>query len=102
MADACIFLLENISCDNIFSSEKLEIRNTHINIGTGLDISIKELAETIKNCIGYNGGFKFDLSKPDGVMRKLTDVSKLHQLGWKHTVSLKKGIEKIYSWYLNK
>ena len=102
MADACIFLLENISYDNIFSDEKLEIRNTHINIGTGIDISIKELAETIKNCIGYNGGFKFDLSKPDGAMRKLTDVSRLHQLGWKHTVSLQKGIEKIYSWYLNK
>ena len=102
MADACIFLLENISYDNIFSNDKLEIRNTHINIGTGLDISIKELAQTIKNCVGYNGGFKFDLSKPDGVMSKLTDVSKLHQLGWRHKITLQDGIQKIYSWYLNK
>ena len=102
MADACVFLLESKDFGDLIPNNSIESRNTHINIGTGIDISIKELAETIKNCIGYNGGFKFDLSKPDGAMRKLTDVSKLHQLGWKHTVSLQKGIEKIYSWYLNK
>jgi GDP-L-fucose synthase len=102
MADACIFLLENKGSESTISSKKIEIRNTQINIGTGIDISIKALAESIKNCIGYNGGFKFNLSKPDGVMRKLTDVSKLHQLGWEHTVSLEQGISKIYSCYTNK
>jgi GDP-L-fucose synthase len=101
MADACVFLLENRDFEHAFSANKIEIRNTHINIGTGVDISIKELAEQIKNCIGYKGCFNFNTSKPDGTMKKLTDVSKLHQLGWKHQISLEKGVEKMYSWYLS-
>ncbi len=76
-----------------------EVRNTHINIGTGVDISIKELAETIKDIIGFKGELFFNAEKPDGTMKKLTDVSKLHALGWKHKVELKSGIEKIYNWY---
>jgi GDP-L-fucose synthase len=100
MADACVFLLENRDFDHTFSAEKSEIRNTHINIGTGIDISISELVEQIKNCIGYKGGVNFNTSKPDGSMRKLTDISKLHQLGWKHTISIEKGVEKMYTWYL--
>jgi GDP-L-fucose synthase len=100
MADACVFLLENRDFDHTFSAEKSEIRNTHINIGTGIDISISELVEQIKNCIGYKGGVNFNTSKPDGSMRKLTDISKLHQLGWKHTISIEKGVEKMYAWYL--
>jgi len=101
MADACIFLLENRDFEHTFSGLDLEVKNTHINIGTGIDISIKELAEQLKITIGYNGSFNFDISKPDGTMRKLTNVSKLHALGWKHTVSLEKGVEKMYAWYLS-
>ncbi len=101
MADACVFLLENRDFDYTFSAEKSEIRNTHINIGTGIDISISELAQQIKSCIGYNGQFNFDTSKPDGPMKKLTDISKLHRLGWKHTISLEKGVEKMYACYLS-
>jgi len=101
MADACVFLLENRDFKHTFSSENQEVKNTHINIGTGVDISIKELAEQIKISIGYKGSFNFNISKPDGTIRKLTDVSKLHSLGWKHTVSLNKGVEKIYAWYLS-
>ena len=70
-------------------------------IGTGVDISIKELAETIKEIIGFKGELYFNTDKPDGTMKKLTDVSKLHSLGWKHTVDLKSGIEKMYDWYKN-
>jgi nucleoside-diphosphate-sugar epimerase len=63
------------------------------------DISIKELAETIKDIIGFQGEFYFNADKPGGMMKKLTDVSKLHELGWKHTIKLKSGIEKMYNWY---
>tara|TARA_B100000767_G_scaffold87378_1_gene83982 strand:+ start:2820 stop:3890 length:1071 start_codon:yes stop_codon:yes gene_type:complete len=101
MADACIFLLENRDFEHTFSDLEHEVKNTHINIGTGIDISIMELAKQIKITIGYKGSFNFDISKPDGTMRKLTNVSKLHRLGWKHTVSLDKGVEKMYAWYLS-
>ena len=113
MADACIFLMENIEFKDIINQKSntnktcevteyktKEIRNTHINIGTGVDISIKELAYLIKNIVGYKGEFYFNTSKPDGTMIKLTDPSKLHSLGWKHNIELKNGIEKIYDWYV--
>jgi len=101
MADACVFLIENIDFKNTYSS-KINVKNTHINIGTGIDISIKELAMKIKKCIGYKSCFNFNISKPDGTMKKITNVSKLHKLGWEHTVSLEMGIQKMYDWYLNK
>jgi len=101
MADASVFLLENRDFKHTFSNLDKEVKNTHINIGTGVDISIKELAEQIKISIGYKGSFNFDISKPDGTMRKLTNVSKLHSLGWKHSVSLNKGVKKMYAWYLS-
>jgi len=101
MADACVFLLENRDFEHTFSDVDKEVRNTHINIGTGVDISIMELANQIKTSIGYEGSFNFDISKADGTMRKLTNVSKLHSLGWKHTVSLDEGVEKLYAWYLS-
>ena len=113
MADACVFLLENRDFKDTYQSEDgsndtctpnsvqtQEIRNTHINIGTGVDVSIKELAETIKKIVGYEGELYFDSSKPDGTMVKLTDPSKLHALGWKHTVELEEGIRRVYEWYL--
>jgi GDP-L-fucose synthase len=99
MADACIFLLENYDFYENYSDMK-EIKNTHINIGTGVDISIKELAETIKKIVGYRGKLYFDQSKPDGTAVKLTNPSKLHSLGWKHSVELEEGIERVYKWYL--
>ena len=120
MADACVFLMENRDfvdlinddsennepltdgklCDTpVPQSSNSEIRNTHINIGTGVDISIRELAETIKDIIGFQGELYFNADKPDGTMLKLTDPSKLHQLGWHHQVELHDGIKKMYDWY---
>jgi GDP-L-fucose synthase len=114
MADACVYLMENIDFSDIISQKEnnnkncdiiehktKEIKNTYINIGTGKDICIKDLAYLIKDIIGYKGGFYFNTSKPDGTMRKVTDVSKLHSLGWKHSVELEDGIRKLYEWYIN-
>ena len=106
MADACVFLLKNIDFKDILNTEclthtaKNEVRNTHINIGTGKDISIKELAELIKNIIGFKGELYFNTEKPDGTMKKLTDVSKLNSLGWKYKMNLESGIKEMYKWYL--
>ncbi len=104
MADACVFLLENRDFQDVIkrdnSTLKNEVRNTHINIGTGKDISIKELAELIKDIIGFKGELTFNTDKPDGTMVKLTDPSKLHSLGWKHKVGLENGIKSMYNWYL--
>ena len=100
MADACVFLMENRDFKDTFSTTS-EIRNTHINIGTGIDICIHDLAYLIRDIIGYNGELYFNTDKPDGTMKKLTDVSKLHTLGWKHSVSLPDGITTMYQWYLS-
>jgi len=100
MADACVFIMENRDFKDTYTNAS-EIRNTHINIGTGVDISIADLAELVKSKIGFEGSFIFNSDKPDGTMKKLTDVSKLNALGWKHDVALDHGIAKIYSWYLS-
>jgi GDP-L-fucose synthase len=76
-----------------------EIRNTHINIGTGEDISIAEAAELVRRTVGFGGRLVFDTARPDGTLLKLTDVGKLHALGWRHNVSLDEGIARIYEWY---
>ena len=99
MANACIHIMENVNFSDLHNSMD-EVRNTHINIGTGEEISIEDLAKLIAQVIGYRGDFHFDSSKPDGTMRKLTDVSKLHSLGYKHEVSLQEGIGRVYAWYL--
>ncbi|MGP1990517.1 GDP-L-fucose synthase family protein [Zobellia laminariae] len=99
MADACIFIMKSRDFKDTYNSGEKEIRNTHINIGTGKDLSIRELAESIKSMVGFEGSLNFNADKPDGTMKKLTDVSKLHGLGWKHSIDLKEGIEKMYSWY---
>jgi len=99
MADACIYLMENRDFKDTYSTTQ-EIRNTHINIGTGEDISIADLAQLIKNIVGYTGELIYNTSKPDGTMVKLTDPSKLHALGWKHKVQLEEGIRRVYEWYL--
>ncbi|MFA7083368.1 MAG: GDP-L-fucose synthase [Arcobacteraceae bacterium] len=107
MADACIYIMENVNFQNIPNAEHLtlnakdEIRNTHINIGTGEDISIKELAYLLKNIVGYKGDFIFNASKPDGTLLKRTDTSKLNALGWKYKMQIEEGIEKVYEWYKN-
>ncbi len=99
MADASVFIMENINFSDTYVEGEKEIRNTHINIGTGEDISIKELAETIKQIIGFNGDLVFNTEKPDGTMRKLTDVSKLNKLGWKHTIELEEGVKRMMESY---
>ena len=98
MADACIHIMKNVEFSDLIHST--EIRNTHINIGTGEEISIADLAVLIAEVVEYKGLFHFDSTKPDGTMRKLTDVSKLHSLGYRHKVSLREGIERVYAWYL--
>lgn len=100
MADACVFLMEKREFSDTFESSK-EIRNTHINIGTGADISIGQLAELIKTEVGFKGEFRFNTEKPDGTLKKLTDVSKLNNLGWKHEIELEEGIRKLINWYTN-
>ena len=101
MADACVFLMENRTFKDCISENSKEVRNTHINIGTGIDISIKNLALLIKNSIGFRGELYFNTKKPDGTMKKLTDPSKLHALGWKHRINLEEGIKEVYDWYCN-
>jgi len=98
MADACLFLMENFNWNKENFSNN-EIRNTHINIGTGKDISISDLALLIKDIIGFKGDFIYNTSKPDGTLKKLTDVSKINNLGWQSSTLLKEGIEKMYHWY---
>ena len=115
LAEACVFVMTNINFNDLkvlpsalsslpcaLSPAPLsEIRNTHINIGTGKDITIKDLAELIKGIIGFKGQLNWDSSKPDGTPRKLLDVSKIKRLGWKENIGLDEGILKIYDAYSN-
>lgn len=98
MADACVFVMENVHFNDL-KGDKKEVRNCHINIGTGKELSIAELAELISKEIGYKGQICFNAAKPDGTMRKLTDVSKLHQLGWHHRIEIEEGVKRMYEWY---
>ncbi len=100
MAEACVFLMENINFNDIVLQRSLhEIRNTHINIGSGIDLTIRELAMEVKRITGFHGELHWDASKPDGTMRKLMDVSRLEKLGWKYRISLAEGIESVYAAY---
>ena len=101
MADASVYILENVSFKDLIGSDS-EIRNCHINIGTGIEHTIAQVAEMIKATVGYKGSILWDSSKPNGTMRKLCDVGKLHSLGWHHSVNLDEGIRRIYDWYLSK
>ena len=87
MADACVFLLENYNGDR------------HVNIGTGKEVTIKELAETVKKTVGFEGEIVWNKDMPDGTPRKLTDVNKLHELGWTHKIELEEGVELAYQWF---
>jgi GDP-L-fucose synthase len=88
LADACVFLMERYS------------EESHVNVGTGTDVTIRELAELIAAVVGYAGGFHFDTAKPDGTPRKLLDVSMLTGLGWQAKISLAEGLKQTYAWYL--
>jgi GDP-L-fucose synthase len=98
MAKACTFLMNKHDAKGKNDPDR-EIRNTHINIGTGSDITIAGLAELIKRIVGFGGDFVFNTEKPDGTFRKLTDVSRINKMGWKAEVTLEKGLEKMYDWY---
>jgi GDP-L-fucose synthase len=93
LADACLFLMKNYDYKNI---------GEFINLGTGKDIQIKQLAELIKRIVGYSGYIEWDKSKPEGTPKKLLDVSRINNLGWKSKVNLEIGIKQVYDWYLNK
>ena len=128
MADASVHVLINVNFSDIIGIEKYssvhygastdgavdrnhsagrggyipslgEIRNCHINVGTGKELTIKELSELVVRAVGFEGIVEFDASKPDGTMRKLIDVSKLHSLGWTHKVDIEEGVQKLFEWY---
>ena len=105
LADALVYIFENLDFIdlvkdlNALKAEVKDIRNTHINIGTGKDITIRSLAEMISDIIAYKGNIEWDTSRPDGTNQKLMDVSKINSLGWKHKVSLEEGIKIVYEWY---
>jgi GDP-L-fucose synthase len=110
MAEACVYIMESVDFKDLVKDKyaekitsrdtKIEIRNTHINIGTGKDLTIKELAMKVKEIIGFDGLIEWDTSKPDGTVQKLLSVKKLHELGWHETISLENGIIKVYQEYL--
>lgn len=101
MADASVHVLLNVDFSDTFTPGAAEVRNCHINIGTGREVTIAHAARLIAEAAGYRGKITWDTSKPDGTMRKLTDVSKLHALGWHHKIELSQGIEMLYRWYLD-
>jgi len=100
MADASVHVLLNVDFKDTYREGSKDIRNCHINVGTGKEVSIREIAEMIMKEVQFKGDLRWDSSKPDGTMRKLTDVSKLHSLGWHHKVEIDEGIERLYKWYL--
>ena len=91
---------EHVDFKDTYKEGSKDIRNCHINIGTGKEITIRQLAERIVETVGYQGKLTFDSSKPDGTMRKLTDPSKLHALGWHHKIEIEEGVQRMYEWYL--
>ena len=99
MADACVHILLNVSFGQLAKEAGAPVRNTHVNIGTGIELSIAELAGEVAGAVGFKGSIEWDSTKPDGTMRKLCDVSRLHRLGWRHSVELPDGIRRLYEWY---
>jgi len=100
LADACVYLMQKINFEDLKGNSK-EIKNTHINIGTGEDLTIKELAEIVKNVVGFEGVIEWDYSKPDGTKQKLLDVSKINILGWKKVVEFEIRLEEVYRNFLS-
>lgn len=100
LADACVYLMQKINFEDLTGNSK-EIKNTHINIGTGEDLTIKELAEIVKNVVGFEGVIEWDYTKPDGTKQKLLDVSKINILGWKKVVEFEIRLEEVYRNFLS-
>ena len=98
MAQASLFVLE---LDEQIYQANTKPMLSHINVGTGKDVTIREVAEIMKEVVGYKGKLAFDTIKPDGALRKLIDVTRLKNMGWSYTVNLKEGLEKTYEWYLS-
>ncbi len=99
MADACVHIMKRVDFSDTYPKGETQIRNCHINIGSGKEISIKDLFSLVCRTVGYTGKIRYNTSKPDGTPRKLTDVSKLHALGWTHSVELEEGVQRLYDWY---
>ena len=128
MADACVHILINVDFKDVIGIEKYssvhygnaadgvvdrdhtagrggaipslgEIRNCHINVGTGKELTIRQLSELVVKAVGFEGEVEFDATKPDGTMRKMIDVSKLHSLGWHHKIEIEEGVQKLFDWY---
>ena len=128
MADACVHILTTVDFKDVIGIEKYssvhygtkadgivdrdhtagrggaipslgEIRNCHINVGTGKELTIRQLSELVVKAVGFEGTVEFDASKPDGTMRKMIDVSKLHRLGWHHKIEIEEGVQKLFDWY---
>jgi GDP-L-fucose synthase len=95
LADAIVFALHNVDAGTIY-----EAGISHLNVGTGTDVEIIEVATLIKHIVGFGGDITCDESKPDGTMRKLLDVRRMHDRGWRHGIELREGLEKVYEWYL--
>lgn len=101
MADASVFVMENVDFKDTYNPAERDIRNCHINIGSGREVTIAQLAELVRRAVGYAGKILWDSSKPDGTMRKLTDVSRLHSLGWHHRMEIEDGVPALYKWYVD-
>ena len=99
MADASVHVLLNVDFKDTYDPNNPEVRNCHINVGSGKELTIRSLAEKVVAEVGFKGALLWDASKPDGTPRKLIDVSKLHQLGWHHQVEIDEGIHRLYEWY---
>lgn len=105
LASACLFVLENLEFKDLvddpskFSRTVKDIRNTHLNVGTGTDLTIKELVELMSGIIGFRGEIEWDHNMPDGTAQKLMDITKINALGWKALISLEEGVRLVYEWY---
>ncbi|MBR1712527.1 MAG: GDP-L-fucose synthase [Alloprevotella sp.] len=100
MADASVHVLLNVDFKDTYEPGTREVRNCHINIGTGKELTIRELAGKVCEAVGFRGDILWDTTKPDGTPRKLTDPTKLHSLGWHHSVEIDEGVRRLYRWYL--
>lgn len=100
MADASVHVLLNVDFKDTYDPNTPEVRNCHINVGSGKELTIRSLAEKVVAEVSFKGSLLWDATKPDGTPRKLIDVSKLHQLGWHHQVEIDEGIHRLYEWYL--
>ncbi|MBF0451328.1 MAG: GDP-L-fucose synthase [Candidatus Magnetomorum sp.] len=96
MASASVFIMQHIDAQTVY-----EQNITHLNVGTGKEISIRDLADMIREIIGFHGDIVYDTEKPDGMLKKRLDVDRLNQMGWKHDISIQEGIRQAYHWYLD-